>query len=121
MDPDRARQQLVTELDDLDESMRWASREDEEQVADEAATSQHPADHGTDIANRMEQQSYVETARNQRERIAAALARLDEGSWGRCLECDRPIDDERLAARPEVTLCREHQAAAERREQLRGA
>lgn len=121
MDPDRARQQLTAELEHLDGRVRWARGEDEEALADEAATSQHPADHGTDLTNRMEQQTYVEIARNQRERILAALQRLAEGSWGRCAQCGRPIDEERLAARPEAELCREHQEAADRREQLRGA
>jgi DnaK suppressor protein len=61
----------------------------------------------------------------QRERLAArvnrltrALARLDAGTYGRCEECGRRIDPARLAALPEVELCRECQ---ERRERGRAA
>ena len=36
------------------------------------------------------------------------LAKLDEGSYGRCDVCDVPIDAERLEFRPYATRCVEH-------------
>ncbi len=40
--------------------------------------------------------------------VERALARLDEGSYGRCRVCDGPIPDPVLAADPTVTTCTAH-------------
>lgn len=47
-------------------------------------------------------------------RIDDALARLDEGKYGSCLECAREISERRLQASPFALRC---QACEERREQ----
>jgi DnaK suppressor protein len=39
------------------------------------------------------------------EDVDRALAKLSEGTYGRCDECGRPIPDERLAARPATSDC----------------
>jgi DnaK suppressor protein len=39
------------------------------------------------------------------ERIARALAKLAEGSYGRCDRCGKPIARARLRAAPESVLC----------------
>ena len=43
--------------------------------------------------------------------VDAALQRVDDGSYGRCLRCGRPISAERLAARPAAATCIECAAA----------
>jgi DnaK suppressor protein len=45
--------------------------------------------------------------------IDAALGRLRNGSYGRCLGCQRPILPERLEILPAVALCMQCQHAAE--------
>lgn len=40
-----------------------------------------------------------------RDRIRAALARLDEGDFGYCTECGDPIAEQRLMHDPSVTQC----------------
>jgi RNA polymerase-binding transcription factor DksA len=37
--------------------------------------------------------------------VEAALTRLTEGRYGRCVTCHRPIDPERLAVLPMAALC----------------
>jgi DnaK suppressor protein len=37
--------------------------------------------------------------------VDAALARIDDGTYGRCEHCGRPIAQERLRALPTATLC----------------
>ncbi len=43
--------------------------------------------------------------RAQLNDISEALARLDEGNWGRCVNCDSLIAEARLRVAPEATLC----------------
>lgn len=46
--------------------------------------------------------------------IDAALARMDAGNYGDCLECGEAIAAQRLAARPEARLCIACKARSER-------
>ncbi|MBO6768834.1 MAG: TraR/DksA family transcriptional regulator [Erythrobacter sp.] len=41
----------------------------------------------------------------ERKRIAAALARLDQGEWGWCIVCGEQIAERRLAHDPSVATC----------------
>ena len=47
--------------------------------------------------------------------IAAALRRIDDGDYGNCLECEEPINPERLDFDPAVTLCIDCATKIERR------
>ena len=38
-------------------------------------------------------------------RLSAALDRMNEGEYGTCVECDKPISPARLHAMPEVKAC----------------
>lgn len=111
MDVDRARELLNAELADLDERARFAAESRQEATADpneEGALGQHPGDYGSEVAATMDTELLVDTVGEQRRRVVEALERLEAGSYGRCAVCGRPIDDERLEARPEVVTCREH-------------
>ena len=46
--------------------------------------------------------------------VRAALARIDEGAYGRCLQCDDAISPKRLAAVPWASLCIKCQEDADR-------
>ena len=48
-------------------------------------------------------------------KVDAALRRLDEGTYGRCTVCGKPIPEERLEARPVASLCKQHQRELETR------
>jgi RNA polymerase-binding transcription factor DksA len=37
--------------------------------------------------------------------VKAALARIDEGSYGECVRCGNPVGEKRLVAFPEAALC----------------
>jgi len=41
----------------------------------------------------------------ERARIGAALARIDEGEWGYCLTCGEEIAEARLSHDPSVAVC----------------
>ena len=50
--------------------------------------------------------------------INEALARIEDGTFGLCGECNEPIGLDRLRARPVTTLCIECKAEQEERERL---
>jgi RNA polymerase-binding transcription factor DksA len=112
VDPDRARKLLTAELSDLDERACAAERNREDASADtlgqKGELGQHPGDYGTEVNTLMEAELSAETAAEQRRRVRDALGRLDRGTYGTCAVCGRPVDDERLEARPEAMTCREH-------------
>lgn len=50
-------------------------------------------------------------------KLNLALAKLDDGTFGVCVECEEPINKKRLEARPETQLCircKEDQEQAEK-------
>lgn len=47
----------------------------------------------------------LQRAEDQAQEVRAALARLEAGTYGLCLKCGQPIDDERLEFLPLSTLC----------------
>ena len=49
------------------------------------------------------------------KKIDAAIMRLEQGSYGRCQECDQEIASARLRALPFAVLCRDCQEQAEDR------
>jgi sigma-B regulation protein RsbU (phosphoserine phosphatase) len=49
------------------------------------------------------------------EEVDAALARMDEGSWGICEACHEPVECDRLIADPLVRVCLDHLQDSERR------
>ena len=103
MNPDHARALLTAELEELGDRAEFAASSAAESAsgdlaANEAGTTQHPADFGTEVTNRMESEGLVRTVELQRRRVQDALDRLDEGTYGRCAVCGVEIDDERLEA-----------------------
>jgi DnaK suppressor protein len=59
-----------------------------------------------------------ENQRRELQQIDAALARLEAGEYGLCVDCDQEIDPRRLKALPYALLCAE---CATRRERAPGA
>jgi DnaK suppressor protein len=60
--------------------------------------------------------SLVDNVKDLIQKVEHALARIDDGSYGRCEVCGKPIGAERLDALPYTTLCL---ADARRRVRLR--
>jgi DnaK suppressor protein len=68
-------------------------------------TPVHMADLGTDNFEQEVSMSLLENEEQVLEEIAAALTRLDKGTFGTCEECGQPIPRERLEAVPYARLC----------------
>lgn len=58
-------------------------------------------------------QAQTEQAAKERLQVMAALRRLDDQSYGRCLDCDQLIDLRRLTALPATPFCTACQSAHE--------
>lgn len=94
-------------LDGLRDELRLTlarEREDLARPSDDPVdhTGHHPAEAGTDLYLR--EWSLVTQRALERELAAVedAMARLDHGTYGTCAECGRPIEPDRLAARPQA-------------------
>ena len=54
--------------------------------------------------------------RHLMSKIEIALRKIDDGSYGICEECEEPISNKRLEARPEAPLCIQCKEAQEKEE-----
>ncbi len=72
---------------------------------DSPAGDQHIADHASDLVERELDQTLGENAENVVTEIDAALARIDDGTYGTCATCGVEIPEERLDAVPYAILC----------------
>jgi len=92
---------------------------------DTLAVLQLESENHPDIADRASSETdrAIELRARDRQRkliskIEAALARIDDGSYGYCVETGEPISLRRLDARPIATLSVEAQERHERREKI---
>jgi RNA polymerase-binding transcription factor len=74
----------------------------------------HLGDMATVTFDRELDQGLEEGAQQTLQQIDRALRKLDDGSYGTCERCGKPIAEERLRARPWATLCIDDQRLADR-------
>jgi RNA polymerase-binding transcription factor DksA len=101
------RQRLESMLSDLDRSIRT--------LRDDPPAERSLADAGADLTEADRLRAMLDVATRQRSAVLGALKRLDDGTYGRCVDCGRPVPEGRLEARPEADRCVPCQAKAERR------
>ena len=66
------------------------------------------ADSGQVAAELGENLALAASLRDQLEDVEGALTRLDDGSYGKCLECGTQITAARLEAMPATPYCIDH-------------
>lgn len=117
MDTERFRDLLTEErtrvshaIDHLHES-NSGSIEDE---TEEETYDNHLADAATATLNREIDYTLEENAEQLLGAIDAALLRIENGTYGTCVRCGKPIAEERLEAIPYATRCIDCQRLAER-------
>jgi DnaK suppressor protein len=66
---------------------------------------QDPADAGTSLAESDRAEAILAAARARRVLVLDALVRLDNGSYGVCVDCGKPVPEGRLEAKPEAARC----------------
>ena len=79
-----------------------------------SSADQHPADTATETFEREKDLSILDRIDAQLADVARAEKRLAAGTYGTCEACGRPIDEDRLRARPAARFCLDDQHLAER-------
>lgn len=85
---------MRAELDDVIDSASSTTGDDE-----------HDPEGATIGFERAQAQALLDAAETQLAGVSAALDRVDNGTYGVCVVCGRPIGDERLDARPATDRC----------------
>ncbi|WP_449063518.1 TraR/DksA family transcriptional regulator [Planomonospora algeriensis] len=104
-----ARARLESMLSELDRSI-GILRGDPASPRDRSA-----ADAGSDLVDADRNQAMLEVATRHRRSVLEALSRIDDGCYGVCVDCGRPVPEGRLEARPEASRCVQCQSRRERR------
>jgi RNA polymerase-binding transcription factor DksA len=90
--------------DDLDRSIAILQSEGPGPVAG-TGYPQDSADAGSILSEADRTEAILHSARSQRDEVLAALARIDGGTYGRCVDCGHEIPEGRLEARPDAARC----------------
>ena len=118
MDTDAARERLTAERDRLvglrGELADVSGETEDESLGELSHYDQHQADVGTETFNRERDISILGEIEGELADVEHALERIDDGTYGTCEACGKPIDDDRLEAMPATRFCVDDQAVAER-------
>jgi DnaK suppressor protein len=106
---DGYRKTLLEEKERLCAALEYLQAEnpgaEEEQALELSSLEEHLAEVGTVTLDREIDYSLEEVAHEQLAAVAEALERIEQGTFGLCASCGRPIAPERLAALPWTSLC----------------
>ncbi|MFH0916742.1 MAG: TraR/DksA C4-type zinc finger protein [bacterium] len=108
MDREAVKQQLLEERKRLEGEIANLDADLSESLEDSSEESpydQHMAETAGVTLDREIDLTLEENARASISQIDRALAKLENGDYGRCDKCGKPIGDDRLRAAPFATLC----------------
>jgi DnaK suppressor protein len=77
--------------------------------------SAEAGDAGANLTEADRNEAAVQAALSQRVQVMAALSRVDDGSYGLCVDCANPVPELRLDARPATERCVPCQSKRDRR------
>lgn len=107
-DTDRFKSALLDERKRLAAAIEYLHSENpsmEEESGEEAGIDNHPGDLATITLDREIDFTLEEADERVLAAVDAALARIEEGTYGICTSCGQAISEERLEARPWAELC----------------
>jgi len=116
LDLDHFRQELESELGQLRAARESVNHEGSltEETGDLSTGADELADNATETYMRELDEGLGENADHLIAEIEAALTRIEDGTYGTCAVCGKPIAEERLEAVPYATLCIDDKRAQER-------
>ena len=109
MDTQDARQSLEQMLREIDAATSTLEAEGAGDSGELSHVDQHPGDTASELTDADNQNALLENSAQQRAEVEAALARIEDGTYGTCVDCGKPIPDARLEVRPEAARCVEDQ------------
>lgn len=97
---------IAQTADDVEAIENTARNEAREMASEDRSTySLHMADHGTDAMEREKSLLLAQRGGDYIDYLNEALQRIDDGTFGICRTCKRPIGRGRLEAVPTATQC----------------
>ena len=108
VDPERFRSLLLEERERVQNAIAYLHEENPGTITEgeeEETFDNHLGDAATITLNRELDYSLEGNAEHVLAAIDEALTRIDEGTFGTCARCGKPIAEERLEARPYATKC----------------
>lgn len=118
IDTDHFRTRLEDEKARLEHAVGFLERDNPGSLADElgevsdGAVDNHLADTATATFDRELEEGLEEGAQQTLDDVNAALQRIEDGTFGTCEVCGKPIGAERLEAIPWARLCIDDQRRA---------
>jgi DnaK suppressor protein len=106
------REELQRQAAEIDESSFGGGQSDV--TGDVASFDEEFADAGTATFERERDLSLSNNIRDLLDKIDRALEHIEEGNYGLCERCGRPIEKARIKALPYATLCIRDKQAEER-------
>ena len=106
IDIDQFRKRLLDERKRVQEAIDYLHEENPGAIQDETQDStadNHPGDMATVTFDRELDYTLEESEGRLLEAIDAAIKRIEDGTYGTCVTCGRPIGAERLEALPWTT------------------
>ena len=118
LDTAAARKRLEDVRDELDRSLAVLNGAHQQHplIAD---YPQDPTDAGTNLAESDRAEAILAAAKARRLLVLDALVRLENGSYGVCVDCGKPVPEGRLEVKPEAARCLTCQAKRDGRDRLR--
>lgn len=117
MNTETFRDQLLEERERVAHAIEYLHEETSRSIEDETEEEtydQHLADAATITHDREIDTTLEENSEHVLRAIDEALQRIEDGTFGSCARCRKPIGEERLKAMPYATKCIECKRLEER-------
>jgi RNA polymerase-binding transcription factor len=106
------REELADQLTTIEDQAFAATQSD---MSGDVGVDDESADAGTATFEREKELSIEQNVRDLIQKIDRALKRIDDGTYGICEVCGKPIEKARIKALPYVDLCIKDAQARSRR------